>query len=183
VGERDKVMTNTQAAPSDYQDHPNSAPKKNSLSDAPIFFERLLGITATLSLGYFCMATGGVQLSNIVNVIPIVMVLSVVLGGLIASHGPRPIAKMLLICFGGRAANNSDAEALRALCRRGRRLTYVGMIIAALSSTIAMLGNLSDPAQVGAALSEVLGATLFAILIAEIGFGSAEAWVKKSPTK
>lgn len=154
---------------------PNAAP--SPARDHASVVERVLGLTAALTLTWCCMVLTGAHPQDLVTFMPIALVTAIVLGGLIMSHGPRHIAKFLAVCFGAAAANSEQAEQLRSLCSRGRRLAYSGACLQMLTSTIHMLSVLDDPTQIGPAIALSMTAFVYAILISAFVFGPAKHWV------
>lgn len=144
----------------------------------PYVLERMLGLTGALCLAFFCMEMEGAHTEFLLQAMPYAMVLSITVGGLLASHGPHHMARMMRVTFGSSVRNEAEANALQSLCRRGRRLAYVGALLQTIASVVFFMSALDD-LRLGQAVCEILAAFVFAMLLGELGFGSAEHWVKK----
>lgn len=150
--------------------------------DGATVFERILGLIAVATLGWCCLTLEGFQTYWLLSPMPFAMVAAITLGGLIMSHGPRPIAKLIAVCFGAAATDDAEADALRSLCRRGRSLAYTGATLQAITGTMHVLSVLDNPGLIGPGLAVSLLGFVQAIVIAELGFGSAVHWVNtRSP--
>ena len=108
---------------------------------------------------------------------PMLMVLGISLGGIIASHGPRRVLRALAVAFGGRSVAAGEVEELRALCQRGHRLSYVAGLLQLITGTMHVFEVLDNPALIGPGLAYAMIGLMHAVLVSELGFASAERWI------
>ena len=157
----------------------DSKPATRSSSTTTTVAERLLGLTAAFTLTYCCMRLTGAYPSDFLQVTAIGLVLAIITGGLIMSHGPRLIARMVAVSFGASAVDDNEVQALRSLCQRGRRLAYLGAVVQLATSTVHVLTVLDQPELIGPGLAAGMTVLVIAPVIAEVGFGSGEYWVAR----
>lgn len=146
---------------------------------APGLLERFSGLVAALSsLAFFMMLDGlrpGLLLQQTAG---LGMIAGVTLGGLISSHGPRRVAQLASVLFGGWARDDEHAYELRDMCLRGRRLCYATALVVVVLGAIDVLSALDQPSRIGAAIALSLTALIQGTLLAELLFGSAVHWVR-----
>lgn len=156
---------------------PKQTARKTAAPQAASIVERLLGMTAIVTLTWCCIALEGGHAHNLLQVVPIAMIVAITLGGLILSHGARPIAQLLAVCFGASVATAEQADELRSVCRHGRRLAYAGGTLQIIAGLVQVLSVLDQPSLIGPGLAVCFAGFFWAPAIAELGFGSAEHWV------
>ena len=141
--------------------------------------ERLLGLIAIVTLTWCCIQLEGGDPVVLLQPVPIALIASITLGGLVLSHGPALIARCIAVCFGAKLSGAVESEQLRSLCQRGRRLAWIGGFTQLLTGTIHILSVLDSPECIGPGIALCLAGLFWAPLIAELGFGSAEHWVTR----
>ncbi|MFK7738847.1 MAG: hypothetical protein AB8H80_00890 [Planctomycetota bacterium] len=151
---------------------------EDDLPPAPALLERLCGLIAAVFLTAFFMLVQGSFPADLFQPVPILLVLGVVLGGLIASNGPRMVYVLLGICLGMKALHAAEARALHNMCAQGRRLCYVGGLLQVVTSLLHVLSVLDQPIQFGPAIAASLTGVVFATMLAELGFGSVKNWIR-----
>lgn len=151
----------------------------NPVEPSATVIERLLGLTAALTLAICCLELEGGHANDYLQVVPLAMICSITLGGLIMSHGPRLVARLVAVCFGSQPRDDAEALALHSLCQRGRRLTYTATVVQVISGVIHVLSVLDQPSLIGPGLAVALTAVVIGPLVAELGFGSAQQWAKR----
>jgi len=156
-----------------------AAPPTHCSASTTTLVERMLGLTAVTTLTWCCISLEGGHPSVLLQVVPIAMIAAIALGGLIMSHGPRAIARLLAVCFGASATNEEEAQQLRGLCRRGRRLAYAGGVAQMISGLLHVMSTLDQPSLIGPGIAVTFAGFFWAPVIAELGFGSAEHWVAR----
>ena len=115
------------------------------------------------------------------SIVPLLMIAGVTLGGLIASFGLRPVLRLVAVAIAGAAPLAGEAERLQAVCRRGQRLVWTGAALMLVTGTMHVLSVLEQPSQIGPGLAVCFVGLVYAALLAELGFGSAERWITTQP--
>lgn len=110
---------------------------------------------------------------------PLLLILGVAFGGLVAAHGPRQVGRLLACAIGGRRADPEEARELRWISRRGYRLTYSAACLQVILATCQVLSTLDTPEQIGPRIAYALAGIVHAVLIAELGFATMERWLGK----
>lgn len=99
------------------------------------------------------------------------LMLSVLAGGLWMAFGPRVAASALCdAVLGGRKSNPAKLLIRIAVLSRARQLSWGAGIFGFLSSVIILRSNLDDPAALGPAISYSLLSLLYAAVLAEFIF-------------
>lgn len=138
---------------------------------------KLLGLAIAILAMLTVIELEGGQSIGLLALPPLLMVLGISSGGLVASHGPRRVLRMLAVAFGGRRALPGEAEELRWICRRGHRLAYAGGVLQTVLGAMHILSVLDSPSVIGPSIAYVLIGLVHAVLVAELGFATAERWV------
>lgn len=141
---------------------------------------RVVGVGGAFGMFLLSMWTFGGHASILLQTSAALLLLGMTLFGLLASHGPRQLGRLVAVVCGDVARDRSEAECLRAMCRRGRRLSYAAGALAVLVGTIHVLSVLDQPHMVGPGFAVALIGLLLAVLVAELGFGAAEHWVQET---
>tara|TARA_R110002072_G_scaffold162687_3_gene314843 strand:+ start:32388 stop:33014 length:627 start_codon:yes stop_codon:yes gene_type:complete len=176
----ERTMTNVQIAQPAATTIPKPAAAMAATEQSATVVERFLGLTAAITLGICCLQLEGGHLGDYAQVVTFAMICSLTLGGMIMSHGPRLVARLLAVSFGSRAQDEVESQALSSLCQRGRRLAYTATVVQMIVGIVHVLSVLDQPALIGPGLAVSLTALVIGPLIAEFGFGSAQQWVKRS---
>ena len=158
-------------------DADHAAAVTTSAAATPI--ERLTGLVAALSLTLWLALVQGAHLGVLFEQVwPFAMVSALAFGGLVMSHGPRATLQAFGVPFGQRADDAAHADRLRSLLRRGRRLSYAGALLQFVVSAVCVCQRLDTPDRIAATIAPALSAIVFAVLLAELGFGAAVHWVR-----
>lgn len=138
---------------------------------------KLLGLAIAIAAMCTVIEIEGGYSTMLLALPPLLMVLGISFGGLVASHGPTRVLRMLAIAFAGRCARPGEAEELRSICRRGHRLAYAAGVLQAVLGAINICSHLNNPSLIGPGIAYTLIGLVHAVLVAELGFATAERWV------
>jgi len=140
---------------------------------------KLAGIALVLALLLLILAAGPGGAGVFLH-LPALLCLTVfVLGGLVASFGPGRVGRALGASL--RASTPLEAaevEHLAQVLRRGQRLAWMGGLVLAIVGAIQCLAALDDPSRLGFGLATSSLSVLYGALLAEVGFGSAQQWLR-----
>jgi hypothetical protein len=142
--------------------------------------QKLFGLVFVLCVLVTAVRLEGGHIEMLVSgiaVVPLLMVGGVTLGGLIASFGMRRVAQLFAVAVCGRSAPTHEAELLQQVCQRGRRLAWTGCVLMLTFSAMHICSVLDRPEMIGPGIGWALLAVIYAALLADLGFGSAERWV------
>lgn len=157
-------------------DAPRVAVSASSRVAVPTVLERALGLVAVITLGFCAAALTGAHASDFVGITAAMMILCVVVGGLIMSHGASGIARLLAVSCGGSVRSRAESEQLQNICRRGRRLAYAAAFAMVIIGTMHVLSVLDMPSLIGPGIAVSLQAPFLAVIVGELLFGAAEHW-------
>lgn len=145
---------------------------------APGLAVRIGGMAGAVALFAFGMTLQGGHPIVLLQ-IPVLLTLAAITGfGLLASHGPRLFGRLCAAAVGAMASDRAEAECLRAMCRRGRRLCHTAGLVCLLGGVVHVLSVLDHPSLIGPGAAFALIGMLDATLVAELLFGSAEHWIR-----
>ncbi|MFT4512506.1 MAG: hypothetical protein ACI89X_004712 [Planctomycetota bacterium] len=150
----------------------------NEMPGAPRLEFRLLGLVGAVGLFACGLTLMGAHPSDYLQLAALLIIVSLSFFGLIASHGPRMVGRLLAVTCGSLARNEAEAGHLRNMCRRGRQLSYSGGILTLLVGIIHVLSVLDRPEVMGPGFAVALVGPVLAVMIAELGFGAATHWVR-----
>ncbi|MCB9878059.1 MAG: hypothetical protein H6835_10700 [Planctomycetes bacterium] len=142
--------------------------------------QKLLGIAFVFLVFVVALNLQGAHMTVLVSevaVIPLLMITGVTLGGLVASFGVQRTARMFSVSVLGRRASLDEAPLLLQVCLRGQRLAWTGCVLMVTTSAMHICSVLDNPAMIGPAIAWTLIGVVYAALIADLGFGSAERWI------
>lgn len=108
---------------------------------------------------------------------PLLLVLGVAFGGLVAGHGPVRVWRTFASALGGIHVLPAEVANLRDVCRRGQRLAYAGGLLQAILGTFHVLSVLDHPSRIGPGVAYAMLGLVHAVLIAELGFATMERWL------
>lgn len=140
---------------------------------------KFLGLCAALAAILGAMVLEGGHPIILAQLPPLLLILGVAFGGLVAAHGPRRVLRLLACSIGGSRTDPDEAHELRWIARRGNRLTYSAGFLQVLLGTIHILSVLDQPHLIGPGAAYVLSGLVLAVLIAELGFATMERWLGK----
>lgn len=125
------------------------------------------------------VAAWPVGLTCFVHVPSLILVTSLIATGLCACFGPRAVVDAFRAALGeSRIADFETLARHEAVFRRGYRLAWASGLLGALFGVVSVLTNLSDPATIGPGLALCLLSTLYAAVLAELGFKNLQQWVE-----
>lgn len=142
--------------------------------------QKLLGIAFVLFVLVVATTLQGAHMTLFVSevaIVPLLMITGVTLGGLVASYGVRRTAQLFSAAVLGRSVSVEDAPLLQRVCLRGQRLVWTGCMLTVTSSAIHIMSVLDHPSMIGPGIAWSLIGIVYAALIADLGFGSAERWI------
>jgi hypothetical protein len=142
--------------------------------------QKLLGLVFAVCAILVAIQLGGghveIYLSEFA-IVPALVVGGVTLGGLVASFGMRRVGQLVAVATLGRSAETDDIAVLQQVCRRGQRLAWTGCLLVLTFSAMHICSVLDSPHLIGPGIAWALVAVVYAALLADLGFGSAERWV------
>ncbi len=138
---------------------------------------RLAGVGIVLATLVLVAAPGG-YLGMFIDIPSAVLVIGIVLGGLVASFGPRAILRALRQASEREPLPGRDVEISLRLAKHGYRLCWAAGVLGVLVGVIVMLANLGDPAQIGGGLALCLISLLYGALFAELVFSNLAQWLQ-----
>lgn len=143
--------------------------RKSSMQKLSRFLDLTIAVLALLSALYL-------EGANVVAFAtpPLLWVLGLTFGGLIASHGPRRVWRAMAVAFGGRSPRPGEVDELRAVCRRGHRLACAAGVLQTILGGALVCSVLDQPSLVATCIACSLLGLLCTVLIAELGFRTAE---------
>lgn len=115
----------------------------------------------------------------LLNLPPLLLVIGLSLGGLVASHGPRRLWRLLGVAAGLATATPDEQLLLQRMCRRGHRLAYASGFLSLLFGVIHALSVLEHPQMIGPGIAYALLGLVQGVLLGELGFANAEQWVTR----
>jgi len=138
---------------------------------------RLVGIA--IALGAIALVTAPVgYLSTLFDLPSILLVAGVVIGGLVASFGPRALLRTLRQALASSPQPDRNVEVGLRVAVHGRRLSWAGGALGSILGVIAMLSNLSDPSEVGPGLALCLLSLFYGAVAAELFFTNLSEWLQ-----
>lgn len=142
--------------------------------------QKLSGIAFVLLVIVVAASLQGAHMFDVISefaVVPFLMIAGVTLGGLVASFGVRRTAQLFSAAVLGRSVSAEEAPLLVQVCQRGQRLVWTGCLLTITFSAMHICSVLDQPHMIGPGIAWSLIAVVYAALIADLGFGSAERWV------
>ena len=142
--------------------------------------QKLFGLVFVVSVIYVATRMAGGHIEVFVSraaLAPAMMIGGVTFGGLVASFGMRRVAQLFAVALLGRTATATDIEILQQVCRRGRHLAWTGCVLMMTSDAMHVCSVSDQPQFIGPGIAWMLVSIVYAALLADLGFGSAERWV------
>ena len=138
---------------------------------------RLVGIA--IALGAMALVTAPIgYLSTLLDLPSLLLVAGIVVGGLVASFGPRALLRTLRQGLESSPLPGRDVAVGLRVAAHGRRLSWAAGALGCILGVIAMLSNLADPAEVGPGLGLCLLSLLYGALSAELLFSNLAQWLQ-----
>lgn len=144
--------------------------------------QKFLGITLALCailVGLNLQGAHMVVFFSELAVVPLLMITGVTVGGLVASFGMRRTTQLFSAAVLARTVSVTDAPMLQQVCQRGQRLVWTACLLVLTFSAMHIMSVLDHPAMIGPGIAWALIAVVYAALIADLGFGSAERWIRQ----
>jgi len=138
---------------------------------------RLAGIGIVLAAIALVTAPAG-YLGTFLDVPSALLVVGIVLGGLVASFGPRAIVRALRQAFEQDPLPGRDTAVSLRLAQHGYRLSWAAGVLGMLLGVVLMLSNLSDPADLGVGAALCVLSLLYGALLAELVFSNLAQWLQ-----
>lgn len=139
---------------------------------------RLLGI----SFSFAALAAAIMPYTSVgsyVDVPSFLLVLGLVVGGLMASFGPRATLRALRQALESAPLPGRDVTDSMRLARHGYHLSWAAGGVGVLIGVVNILANLGDPSQLGGGLALALLSLLYGALFAELVFANATQWLQR----
>jgi hypothetical protein len=141
---------------------------------------KLVGLSIAVAAIVVLMEAEGLHTATLFAWPPLLLVLGVAFGGLVAGHGPVRVWRTFASALGGIQVLPAEVAGLRDVCRRGQRLAYAGGLLQAILGTFHVLSVLDRPSMIGPGIAYAMLGLVHAVLIAELGFSSMERWIGRS---
>ncbi|MDO8348741.1 MAG: permease prefix domain 1-containing protein [Planctomycetota bacterium] len=141
---------------------------------------KLLGLAIAIAAMLTVIEIEGGHSILLFQLPPLLMVVGVAFGGLVASHGPQRVWRMLAVSLGGGRPAPGEAAELQWVCRRGHRLAYAAGVLQAVFGVMQICSVLDQPSLIGPGIAYCLVGLVHAVLVAELGFATMERWVVAS---
>ena len=138
---------------------------------------KLLGLAIAIAAVIAAIEIEGGHLIVLLALPPLLMVLGLSFGGLVASHGPRRVWRTLAVALAGVQAAPGEAAELQWVCRRGHRLAYAAGVLQAILGVMHVCLVLDNPSLIGPGIACCLIGLVHAVFVAELGFATMERWV------
>lgn len=138
---------------------------------------KLVGLSIAVAAVVVLMEAEGLHNATLFAWPPLLLVLGVALGGLIAGHGPVRVWRTFASAIAGVHVLPVEVAGLRDVCRRGQRLAYAGGLLQAILGTFHVLSVLDHPSMIGPGIAYAMLGFVHAVLIAELGFATMERWI------
>jgi hypothetical protein len=138
---------------------------------------RLAGIAIVLGAIVLVAVPAG-YFRIMIDVPSALLVSGVVLGGLVASFGPRAILRAVRQAFAREPMPGRDTANSLRLFQHGYRLCWAAGVLGSILGVIGALANLEDPAGLGGALALGLLSLLYGALLAELVFANLAQWLQ-----
>jgi len=139
---------------------------------------RFLGIT--LSLAVLAAAIMPfTSLGSYLDTSSILLVTGLVIGGLMASFGPRAILRSLRQALASSPLPGRDVANSLAIARHGYHLSWAAGGVGVIVGVVNLLSNLGGPSEIGPGLALALLCLLYGALLAELVFANATQWLQR----
>jgi flagellar motor component MotA len=139
---------------------------------------RLLGITFSLA-ALAATILPSTSLGSYLSVPSFLLVAGLVVGGLMASFGPRSTLRALRQALESAPLPDRDVTDSLRLARHGYHLSWAAGGVGVLVGIVNVLTNIADPSQLGWGLSLALLSLLYGALLAELVFANAIQWLRR----
>jgi hypothetical protein len=140
-------------------------------------FSKLSGVAIAVLAMVVVMELEGMHTVVLCAWPPLLFVLGVSLGGLVAGHGPVRVWRAFAVALLGAEVTAGQVEPLRDICRRGQRLAYMGGFLQLILGAMHLMSVLDAPHLIGPGIAYAMIGLVHAALIAELGFASMERWM------
>ena len=142
-------------------------------------WSKLVGIVVAVAAIWLVLFLEGLHAEMLLQWPPLLLVLGLCAGGLVASHGPKRAWRALSVALGGRRPPLGEIAELREVCRRGHRLAYAGGVLQAIFGAIGICSHLDQPSLIGPWIGDILIGLVHAVVVAELGFATMERWIAR----
>jgi len=144
---------------------------------------KLTGIAITLGILGLCVLTGPKGLGPFVHIPSAIFVVTLVVGGLIASFGLARVRRAARASLASSAPlEPAEIDELLPVMRRGYRLCWMSGVVGMIIGSMQMLENLSDPSLIGRGLATATLTLLYGALLAELVFANGQQWIENRRT-
>jgi len=143
-----------------------------------VLIPRLVGLAVFAALWLGGIILEGGHPEQLLQVTGAMVVAAWVLGGLLMSDGIGVICELVGVIAGASVRSAGRAAHLADVCRRGRRLAWVGGGVSLAGGLLHVMSVLDTPELIGPGVAVALIGLLYGAFVAEIGFGAAVRWVQ-----
>lgn len=144
-------------------------------------WSKLVGIVVAGTAMWLVLFLEGVHAEMLLQWPPLLLVLGLCVGGLVASHGPKRAWRALSVALGGRRPPLGEVAELREVCRRGHQLAYSAGVLQTIFGAIGICSHLDQPSLIGPGIAYILIGLVHAVVVAELGFATMERWIARPP--
>lgn len=144
-------------------------------------WSKLVGIAVAVAAIWLVLFLEGIHAEMLLQWPPLLLVLGLCVGGLVASHGPKRVWRTLSVALGGSRPPLGEVAELREVCRRGHQLAYSAGVLQTIFGAIGICSHLDQPSLIGPWIGDILIGLVQAVVVAELGFATMERWIARPP--